>query len=61
MVRVPGPSSDSIFFREFLSEEVKIETEDGIEALSKERPSVMRDNEGSPDRPSCGRDFKERK
>ena len=61
MVRVPGSSGDSGFQCESLSEEVKIKPESGIEAPAKEASSQMCEDEGSQDRPSCGRGFKAKK
>ena len=61
MVRMPGSSSDSVFHRESLSEEVNIKTEPVIEAPAAEVSSQTREDEGSPDRQSFGRVFDEKK
>uniref|UniRef100_A0AAV1V4I3 Uncharacterized protein n=1 Tax=Peronospora matthiolae TaxID=2874970 RepID=A0AAV1V4I3_9STRA len=61
MVHGPGSSGDSGFYREFLSEEVKIKADPEIEATAKERSSQTHEDEGSPDRQSLVRGFDDEK
>ena len=61
IMRVPGPSGDSEFHCEFLSDEGKIKTEPGIEAPAKNEFSQTREDQGIPDRLSFGRGFDDKK